>query len=218
MDNIFADFAKAQKQESGYLLSTTISPAPPTADPGRLYSFHRSTNAYAVMTDLKYKLHYNPDLANVLEKFEADAWVDIFVAYYAFIGALLAAEEATNAGRPKEANWAGVYDGWKDVVNQLCAAYQKDKLDAWTIPCLYVAGKYLRVFAIKADEAANAQRDSGIAFGGLQEEDAFGGGGKNEKLEDAARQINRIFGICMTDRYIALQYHLPQTSIIADHR
>lgn len=211
MDAIFKDFAEAQRGENGYLLSTTITPIAPAADPGRLYAFHRSTNVYSVKTDLKYKLRYNPDLAGLLEQLEADAWVDIFEAYYKFVGILLAAEEASNSSRSQDADWSGVYDAWKSVVSQLSLAYQKDKFDAWTIPCLYVAGKYLRIFAIKADASINAQRDSGIAFGGLQEEDAFGGGGKNEKLEDAARQINGIFGICISDRYIVSPYqnHLP---------
>lgn len=201
MDMIFADFSRAYGSRDGYLLASTFSPEPPSSDPARLYAFQRSTNTYSVQTDLRYKLQYNPEMQ--LERKEAGTWVDVFTAFYKFTGAMLAAEEAQNAGRVREADWSGVYDSWKEVVNAIYRGYQGNVFDAWTIPCLYIAGKYLRVFAIKADDKSAAQqRDSGMAFGGIPEEDAFSAESKNEKLEDAARQINRIFGLCISDRYV----------------
>lgn len=198
MEVLFADFAAAHHNESGYLLASTLSPEPPQHDPARLYAFQRSSNAYSIQTDLKYQLQYNPNLK--LPKAETTVWLEIFTAFYKFVGTLLAAEEAKNAGREREANWMTVYEAWKEVVNALLRGYQSGALLAWTIPCLYVAGKYLRIFAIKADDAAASQRDSGVVVGALQEEDAFGSGSKNQQLEDAARQINRIFGVCNNDR------------------
>ena len=66
---------------------------------------------------------------------------------------------------------------------------------------LYITGKHLRVFAIKADESAQAiGEDGAFSNGGLQEDIA--GGSKNEKLEDAARVINRMFTLCISDRYV----------------
>jgi hypothetical protein len=104
-----------------------------------------------------------------------------------------------------------VYEAWKDVVNALVKGYNSTAFYAWTIPCLYVAGKYLRVFAIKADDSAALQTGNGLAYGGgIQEEDAFGTGGKHEKLEDAARQINKIFGLCVSDRYVKSTLHIRQ--------
>ncbi|KAK5171121.1 COP9 signalosome (CSN) subunit [Saxophila tyrrhenica] len=205
MDSIFRDFAAAHNPATlpigkapGYVLASTICPEPPADEPARFYNFLRSTNAHSITTDLKYKLQYNPDVQ--LSKQEAAAWMEVFTTFYRFVGFLVAAEEAQNAGQAREADWSGVYDSWKDVVNALYKGYQSTVLAAWTIPCLYVAGKYLRVFAIKADEKTASQRDSGMAFGGIQEEDAFNPDSKNEKLEDAARQINRIFGLCISDR------------------
>ncbi|KAI7110734.1 COP9 signalosome complex subunit 12, partial [Hortaea werneckii] len=195
---IWRDFVTAQNQGNGYLLATTITPEPPAADPARLYNFQRWTNAYSVQTDLRYKLQYNPDLR--LDKKEAGTWLEVFTAYYHFVGKLLAAEEAQNATKARDVDWAVVYEGWKEVVSALYRGYNNTVLDAWTIPCLYVAGKYLRVFAIKADETAASQRDSGMAFGGGIEEDAFASAGQNDKLEDAARQINRLFALCLSDR------------------
>ncbi|KAI7455572.1 hypothetical protein KC351_g19079, partial [Hortaea werneckii] len=89
---IWRDFVTAQNQGNGYLLATTITPEPPAADPARLYNFQRWTNAYSVQTDLRYKLQYNPDLR--LDKKEAGTWLEVFTAYYHFVGKLLAAEEA----------------------------------------------------------------------------------------------------------------------------
>lgn len=198
MDSIFHDFATAHNTLNGYLLCTTLSPEAPKHDPARLYAFHRSANSFSLKTDLRYKLQYNPELR--LDKKEADAWLEVFAVFHKFSGTLLAAEEAQNAGRAREADWTGVYEGWKEVVSALYKGYQGNVFGAWTIPCLYVAGKYLRVFAIKADEKMASQRDSGMAFGALQEEDAFTSDSKNEKLEDAARQINRIFALCISDR------------------
>jgi COP9 signalosome complex subunit 12 len=210
MDAIFQDFAAAHNPSvlppgtsPGYLLASTISPEPPRNDPARFYNFLRSTNLHSIQTDLRYKLQYNPDLQ--LEKKEAAAWIEVFTAFYKVVALLLSAEEAQNAGHPKDADWTGVYDAWKEVVNALYKGYQSTVFTVWTIPCLYVAGKYLRVFAIKADEKTASQRDSGFAFEGIQEEDAFNPDSKYEKLEDAARQINRIFGLCISDRYVSLR-------------
>ena len=206
MDSIFQDFAHAHNTLNGYLLATTISPEPPQSDAARLYAFHTSSNAYGVQTDLRYKLQYNPEI--LLEKKEAAAWLDVFSVFYKFVGNLLGAEEAQNAGRTREADWVGVYESWRELVNTLYKGYQSNVFGAWTIPCLYTAGKYLRVFAIKSDDKMSTQRDSGLALGGLQQEDAFSSDSKNEKLEDAARQINRIFGLCISDRYVAT-IHAP---------
>lgn len=200
MDQIFLDFVQAQNNANGNNLATTISPEPPAHDPARLYNFLRSSNPHSIQTDLRYKLQYNPELR--LDKKEANAWLEVFSVFYKFVAHLVAAEDASNAGHPRDANWAGVYDAWKDVVNALHKGYVASVFTAWTIPCLYIAGKYLRVFAIKADENSASQRDSGIAFGGIPDEDALTSDNKNEKLEDAARQINRIFSLCISDRYV----------------
>lgn len=198
MDALWDDFATAHQKPDGYLLASTLSPEPPASDPARLYNFNRWTNAHSVQTDLRYKLQYNPALS--LDKREASAWLDVFTAHYHFVTKLLAAEEAQTAGKKGEADWSAVFKGWVDVVGALAKGYQNSTFESWTIPCLYCAAKYLRVFAIKADDQIASQRDSGLAFGGLQEEDAFDPSSQHETLEDAARQINRLFALCIGDR------------------
>ncbi|CAK1357463.1 Protein CSN12 [Cercospora beticola] len=201
IDTLFEDFVLAHEDPSGpngYLLATCVSPDPPKHDQGRLYHFRNGITAANAQTDLRYKLQYNPSLH--LDKKEINTWIDIFSAYHKFVGTLLAAEELQNVGQTNEADWAQVYEDWKKVVNTMYQGYTIGVLGAWTIPCLYVAVKYLRVFAIKADQKTASQRESGMAFGGIQEEDAFDPNSANDKLEDAARQINRIFGLCAGDR------------------
>jgi hypothetical protein len=89
-----------------------------------------------------------------------------------------------------------VYEAWKDVNNQLLRGYTNCGFEAWTVPCLYIVGKYLRVFAIKADLENVGSTGAVTNFGDDNFEPE-----KNEKLEDAARQLNRVFQICLSDRY-----------------
>jgi len=199
MEEIIRAFGQAQQEQNGYALAETISPVPPKHDSGRLYAIYRSVNAFSVQNDLRYALS-DPHL----NKGETAAWVDVYVAYWKAVGAILAAEEAQNLGgredQVKGADWTRVYEAWKDVLNAVRRGYQTSKFDAWTIPCLYVTSKYLRVFAIKADDSARQQKKdidhSKAGFGDdMVDEEA-----DNEKLEDAARQINSIFGLCLSDR------------------
>lgn len=92
-----------------------------------------------------------------------------------------------------------MYDSWKEMTNALIRGYTNCGFEAWTVPCLYVAGKYLRIFAIKADEATGASIGSVNTF----QDDFNPEAEKNEKLEDAARQLNRIFQICLADRSVS---------------
>jgi len=65
-----------------------------------------------------------------------------------------------------------------------------------------MVGKYLRVFAIKADEGGKTLGPT-TDFGEELNIDA----GKNHYLEDAARQLNGIFKICLSDRYLICNHH-----------
>ncbi|KAJ9646390.1 COP9 signalosome (CSN) subunit [Coniosporium tulheliwenetii] len=197
MESVFNDFKRAIEAGDGYGVASTISPVPPPSDPGRLYSFHRSTNSYSVQTDFRYAIVYNNDIQ--LNKMEGNSWVDVFVAYWKAIGELLLAEELTNQAKGSQAPWGRVYEAWKEMATVLLRGYTGLVFPAWTVPCLYVAGKYLRVFAIKADEQA-AQSNGEVTFNAGFQDDIVSSMGKNETLEDAARQINRIFAACISDR------------------
>lgn len=85
------------------------------------------------------------------------------------------------------------------MTNALIRGYSNCGFEAWTVPCLYMAGKYMRIFAIKADEGAATNQGTVTNFDDFNPEAE-----KNEKLEDAARQLNRIFQICLADRFVSI--------------
>jgi len=134
-----------------------------------------------------------------IPKPEGHAWVDVFVAYWTVICKLQTTKAFTDQIESQIVQWSRVYDAWKDVANALIRGYSNGAFASWTIPCLYVAGKYLRIFAIKADEQA-AMTKGDVTFDAGFQDDTTDTLSKNEKLEDAARQINRIFSLCLSDR------------------
>lgn len=80
----------------------------------------------------------------------------------------------------------------------LIRGYTNHSFEAWTIPCLYMAGKHLRLFAIRSDEERNS---ASTENGGVTLQDDFDPESeKHQQLEDCARQLNRIFNVCLSDR------------------
>lgn len=195
MEATFADFTRAQEKGDGYLLASTITPSAPVDQPSQLLEFVQSSNVHQIQTDVRYGTVYNNAIS--LTKAEAKAWQEIFVAFWNTASEIVF---PTSGGKREDEQWSRVYDAWKDVVNALIRGYTSSGFPAWTVPCLYVAGKYLRIFAIKADEQA-ARAKGSVTFNAGFQDDVVESVSKNEKLEDAARQINRIFSICIGDRY-----------------
>lgn len=198
MDVVFGEFLRAIEQGNGYAVADAISPIAPAHDPGRLYAFHRSSNDFDIQPSSRAAIVYpnHPQLSRA----EANAWVEVFVAYWKVVGDILRAEEAENARKATHGEWGRVYDSWKDVVNVFIRFHSNGTFPAWTIPCLYIAGKYLRIFAIKADDQT-AQVQGNVTFNAGFQDDIVSSLNKNEKLEDAARQLMRVFSLCLGDRY-----------------
>lgn len=206
METLFRDFKQAHLVASGPLLATTITPIAPPIDPNRLRKLYNSTNAQSVAQDVRYGLlaHSNTDLRFL--KPEGTSWVDIYVAYWKAVGEILDAE---NAGAGFD--WTRVYEAWKEVANALIRGYSSSGFQAWTVPCLYVAGRYLRVFAIRADGSSKEHGD-GVSMNDAFQDDVVGEAGEHEKLEDAARVMNRMFTLCVSDRYVVRIKHHCQLS------
>lgn len=195
MDSVFRDFQRAHLGRSGPLLATTITPIAPPEDLNRLRRTFSVSNAFTIQQEIRSGLlaHTNTELR--FSKPEGNAWVEVYVAYWKAVGEIIALEENLKSG------WAGVYEAWKEVANAVIRGYSNGGFESWTIPCLYVTGRFLRIFAIKTDEQLR-ERNGGDFNAGMQD-DIAGELGKNEKLEDAARIINRIFTLCISDRYAA---------------
>lgn len=92
-----------------------------------------------------------------------------------------------------------MYDTWKDLTSVLIRGYNSHGFEAWTIPSLYMVGKYLRLFAIKSDEERrrSAADDSGAM---LIQDDFDAEGEKQAQLRDCEQHLKRIFTLCLTDR------------------
>ncbi|KAE8155720.1 hypothetical protein BDV40DRAFT_109424 [Aspergillus tamarii] len=191
MATIFEDFVQGQRLGSGPRLAAALTPVSPAEYPQRLQSFYRFSNAARVSSDLRYSLFQANGLK--LPKQEQNAWIDIFSTYWTAVGEIIKFTES-----PSSASWVKVFNSWKDLANILIRGYTNFGLQAWTVPCLYVVGKYLRIFAMKADAELSSQ-DS-VAFGDNFQDDIAADFEKSAKLEESARIINRMFTLCLSDR------------------
>lgn len=200
MEVLFSDFQQAQQYRSGPMLAATISPIATSNYLNRLDAIFKSSNHASVVKDVSYGLTKSAFAPIKYPNPEISVWTDIYVAYWNALGQLLAAQQSIS-----KPDWAKVYEGWKEVANAVIRGYSSGVLQNWTLPVLYMAGKHLRVFAIKADERARKIEGNASFNTGELQDDIAGDYGKNEKLEDAARVINRMFTLCISDRYVAIQ-------------
>lgn len=200
MDELIREFAIAMEDQNGYAVAATLKPVAPAHDPGRLYALRRSVDQYNVQIVLEDIFETLPPGIINNEEEEA-AWIEVFEAYYDTVCEVLAAEEAENSGTPLDYSpWVNVYDCWKRFSHQLIRGYKSNQIEAWTIPCLYVAAEYLRKFAIKADDQLRVNGDS-MMLSSSYDDDIMEEADDNQKLQDAARQINEIFFTAISDRY-----------------
>ena len=206
MEVLFNDYWAACQNGSGPDLAATIAPIAPPSYLNRLEAIYKETNASAVSKDIAYGLTKSAHASIQFPSPEIDTWTEIYSAYWYACGEILTAERTKS--RPE---WGKVYQSWKDLANTVIKGYSSGALEAWTLPVLYIAGKHLRIFAIKADEDAQATGQAGAFRNGLLQEDGASDS-KNEKLEDAARVINRMFSLCISDRYVAVQEEVLSSS------
>ncbi|KAF2205342.1 hypothetical protein GQ43DRAFT_362599 [Delitschia confertaspora ATCC 74209] len=198
MDAALQSFLQARAEEDGYGVADALSPYSPLGDPYRLYNFYRASNAQTIESDVRYTLKYSK--ISGLPRNESSAWTEIFVSYWKLAGEILARDDATNQGRPQRSGqMVDIYNAWKDLTNILIKYSANGYLPAWTVICLYKAGKYLRIFAIRADEEL-AKSPGNTSFNHGFQDDIVDPIAKNEKLEETARILNRMFSICLGDR------------------
>ncbi|PWY82869.1 COP9 signalosome complex subunit [Aspergillus heteromorphus CBS 117.55] len=190
MSSIFNDFAEGQRTGSGHRLAAALTPVAPAENPDRLKAFFYFSNATRVASDLRYSLFQATGIR--LPKQETNAWIEIFTPYWKAVGEIVRFDDA-----PSHASWVKVFDAWKETTNMLIRGYSTGGLPAWTVPCLYVVGRYLRAFAMKADAELSSQDSA--AFGDRFQDDASTDF-RNAKLEEATRVINRMFTLCLSDR------------------
>lgn len=191
MASVFTEFGDGYNEFSGPRLAAALTPIVTPEHPDRLRSFYAVSDGTNLYSDIRYAFFQANGLK--LPKQEQNGWIDIFSAYWRAVGELLKFEHPAGRG-----SWAKVFETWKEVVSMVIRGYSNSGIQAWTIPCLYVVGKYLRVFAIKADAELSSQ-DS-VAFNDRFQDDITSEFEKSAKLEEAARVINRMFTLCLSDR------------------
>lgn len=190
MSTLAHEFRNAYINGSGPGLAAVLTPIATRDDPDRLRSFYSFSNPTYLTQDLTSSLFHGK--TPKVPKVEKNAWIEIFAAYWEAVGEVLKFE----GGHPG-ASAVAIYTAWKKVVNAIIRGYSTSSgLPAWTLPCLYTVGKYLRTFAIKADLQVASQGSSSLGF----QDDLAADFEKNANLEDAARVINRMFTLCLGDR------------------
>lgn len=205
MDFIFQDFSTATAEGNGYQLAQTLSPELPAET---LKIIWNSTNHNDARGYIRRNLKNVSSPLKVSNQ-EIDAWTDVFLSYWTAVGAILAVQGDIIA--PGKPSWASVYQAWKDMTLFLKRGYQEFGFEAWTIPCLYTAGKYLRVFAIKADDERGLNAaDSGAAALGDDFDPEMEA---HQTLEECARHLNGLFSLCLTDRCV----HIGGRTVFDSH-
>lgn len=219
METVLGTFETALSIGRGDLLAQTLVPLAPSSNPNLLLTIRNSSSQENIDDDVKYGTVYNNNLSRLsLSKAQKQAWHSVYVAYWKCVCTVIDAEESEQG--PPDAlakKWTAAYSAWGEVVRTITLGFQRQQFEVWTLPCLYVGGRYLRVFAIRADEAALVARRKGAAAskagaGALSDDVADATLDEHETLEDAARRINSIFGLCISDRYVYLSEELASCS------
>ena len=193
MSAIFTDFHDAQREGNGRLLASCLEPVNSHQNPRRLEAFAQLSNYQTISADVRYHLFQSSGSVK-LPKPEANAWVDIFVALWKCVKEIVSMEQGT-AG-----DWSKAFDAYKEACTLLIRGYTNNGFQAWTVPCLYTTGNYLRIMGEKADREIKGKDTNGDVFANGFTDDIMGNTNKNEKLEQAAWVINRMFTICLSDR------------------
>lgn len=174
-----------------------LSPDAPANDKGRLYDFYRASNDDRVEGDVRFALKYNKN--SRMSPKECGAWVDVIVSYWRAVKEIIKRDEAANQGRLGDRQHVLVYDAWNDLTRDFIKHISNGSLPPWAIFTLYFTANHLRKLAIAADEQLAGSKPAAFSTG--FSDDIVSTVAQNQKLEEAARVFNRIFSLCMNDRY-----------------
>lgn len=218
MNELFVDFAKAHSSKNGYLLAQTLTPVPLPSQPHRLTRVWQSTNSHSVEGDVKHFIKTNITKKSGISNNEVNGWVEVFSAYWRALGEILAGQGgqvSTAATSPPpnfsmfpwltqhgQSSWTKVYESWKDLTSKLIRGYNSHGFDAWTIPALYMVGKYLRLFAIESDEERKRNSVAASSDSMLIQDDFDPEADQQAQLRDCEQHLKRLFTLCFTDRFV----------------
>lgn len=189
MDKVLEAFRRERTARAGYGVAQTLAISASENDPDLLRRFYSDAKPYNVKGEVRDRITYARHFRMSSE--ESNGWVEVYIAYWKALGEIFATEDGV-----QEASWAKVYGAWRELINAIHRGYTNFGFEAWTIPILYTTAKSLREFAIKADEERNSKpMESTANFDDFDTEAE-----KHQQLEDCARQLNRLFTLCLNDR------------------
>ncbi|KAI0169365.1 PCI domain-containing protein [Hypoxylon sp. FL1284] len=197
MDILIHDFRTAYKGMKGDGLAETLNPDVQT-NAAKFQALWGRGNARDATTNLEF-LFYSDSSRPRMSQEETTGWVEIYLSFWKAVGELLAVHGLRTDAKASNSSWMTVYEAWKDLTLLIIRGYTHHEFENWTIPCLYVAGKYLRLFAIQGDEERR-RTDTGDASDTIMQDDFDPEQEENKLLEDCARILNRIFQTCLNDR------------------
>ncbi|KAI5458076.1 hypothetical protein BGZ63DRAFT_56842 [Mariannaea sp. PMI_226] len=193
MNELFEDFGKAYASQNGYQLAQTLSPVPLPGQPNYLKAVRQSTNAQSVKHDIKHFIKASTSHRRKMDHDEVTGWVEVYTAYWSALGEIIAGESG-------KGSWTKVYDSWKELTSMLIRGYNSFGFKAWSIPSLYMVGKYLRLFAIKSDEERSRTANDPSVGSSLLQDDFDSETDKQGQLRDCEQHLKRIFTLCLNDR------------------
>ncbi|KAI0409905.1 PCI domain-containing protein [Xylaria palmicola] len=195
MDGLIRQFRAAYAATNGEQLAQTLNPDT-RAHSAKLRAIWANGDPRSMTSDLNFLFHQDQARFSIrLSKDETSGWYAIYTAYWKAVGEILAVEGLRGSAH---SSWAKVYDAWKEVTLLTIRGYTNHEFENWTIPCLYVTGRYLRLYAMRAD-AERALSNEDTAIDDLQD-DFDPQAEEHKSLEDCARHLNRIFQVCASDR------------------
>ncbi|KAL2112730.1 hypothetical protein VUR80DRAFT_6612 [Thermomyces stellatus] len=195
MDELANELAESHSTGNGYQVAQILLPIPPPDRQDRLKSIWKGTNAASVKKDISKAMRKSSYLKNLPDD-EFTGWVDILTAYWKAVSEIVSMTEPADSG--KAPSWSKIYEAWKELTSFVVRGYTNHGFEAWTLPCLYVVGKHLYLYAIRSDEekAKNPTTDKDLSladdFDPEMEESA--------QLRDSEQVLKRIFTLCLSDR------------------
>ncbi|KAI1502496.1 PCI domain-containing protein [Biscogniauxia marginata] len=194
MDGLIHEFRAAYAGMKGDQLAETLRPDT-RLHANQLRALWGRGDFHAATADLEFLFKHDHSRVRLASKDETEGWLAIYFSYWKAVGEILAVEGLLN---DVKSSWAKVYDAWRELTLLVIRGYTNHAFENWTIPCLYVAGKYLRLFAIRADAERNSSSNDTATTNFRDDLDPTAE--ENKQLHDCASHLTRIFQICLTDR------------------
>ncbi|KAI1763552.1 PCI domain-containing protein [Hypoxylon sp. FL1150] len=198
MDDLIREFRTAYVEMKGDKLAETLNPDT-QAKADKLRDLWNHGDFRTASADINF-LFYADSSRPRMSQEETTGWTEIYSSYWKAVGEILAVRGLRDDAKSSSSSWTTVYNAWKDLTLLIIRGYTHHDFENWTIPCLYVAGKYLRLFAIQGDEERRRSGGTGDADATIMQDDFDPEREDHKLLEDCARHLNRIFQTCLNDR------------------